>query len=334
MTVKWTEGFEAHGTQGYLERKYAAVIGAVSTSSPGRLHGFFGNFGGQLVTPSLGVQDTWTMGFALLLNNANTGATFIVMSGASEQFRVVTSPSGSGFVWKIKRGSTVLETTVTVHALSVWHYFEVQVTVDPSAGAYEIRHNEQTLTSDTGVNTANTGAAGADVFSMRTEVTGLFDDVYICDDQGGVNDTFLGDQMVSVILPSADGASSEWTPSGGGTHASLVDDSRTSPNDADYVSSDTNGQKDLWEYQDDGLVTGEIAAIQVWTAGRMETTGTRTIRSKFRASGGAEANGPSHVVQSEITREFGAVYENNPDTGLPWTLSELNSSQFGVEVVS
>ena len=76
-----------------------------------------------------------------------------------------------------------------------------------------------------------------------------YDDWYVCDNSGPVNNNFLGDVQVGLLLPNAAGDAAGWTGSGGGAHYGYVDENPLD-SDASYVETDQSGAEELWNYQD------------------------------------------------------------------------------------
>lgn len=339
MTNHWVEGFETHATSTYLNRKYASGGGTLSATT-GRLFGnaiFISGSGGHLSTPSFGVQNTWIVGFGFKLASSVLGSpTVTVMSGASEQCSITVVSSGAGYVWRLRRGSTTIATSATVRNLNTWYYVELKVTArDGTDGVYELRVDEIADISGSGVNLANTGADGADVFQFSATTNNpSWDDIYINDDQGSANNDFEGDSAVRGILPNGDGASSDWVPSTGSSHFAMVDDTATSSNDNDYNRGVNNGDRDLYDYENlAGLLNGPIAAVMVTSDMHMETTGTATVKVVVR-QGGVNFDAATHTVNGTGVRAYTQVIENSPDDSAPWEVADLDGAQFGVEKVS
>lgn len=339
MTNHWVEGFETHATSTYLNRKYASGGGTLSATT-GRLFGnaiFISGAAGSLVTPSLGVQNTWIIGFGFKITTSVLGTpTVTIMSGSSEQCRITAVSSGAGYVWRLLRGATTIATSATVRSLATWYYVELKVTVrDGTDGVYELRVDETADISGSSVNLANTAADGADVFQFSaTTSNAAWDDIYINDDQGAANNDFLGDSAVRGILPNGDGASTGLTPSTGSSHYVLVDDTATNPVDTDYNRAVNVGDRDLYDYENlTGLLNGPISAVMVTSDMRMETTGTGQMKVVVR-QGGVNFDQATHTVNGTGVRAYTQVIENSPDDSAPWEVADLDGAQFGIEKVS
>lgn len=338
MTNVWLEGFEIHQSSTYLARKYAAAGGTLAPTA-GRLFGSglqISGASGNLTTPSFGVQNTWIVGFGFKLGAVLGTPTLTLMSGASQQCSLSVTSSGAGYVWVLKRGATTIATSAVERTLATWYYVELKVTVrDGTDGVYELRVDETVDISGSGVNLANTASDGADVimFSATTD-NPTWDDIYINDSTGTVNNDFLGDSAVRGILPNGDGASTAWVPSTGSSHFALVDDPATSPADTDYNSGVTPGDRDLYDYENlTGLLNGPIASVMVTSDMRMETSGTATVKVVVR-EGGVNFDAATHTVNGTTVRGYTQVIENSPDDSAPWEIADLDAAQFGVEKVT
>lgn len=345
MALRWFEGFETHRVSSQLSRKYASTAGfGAGTSEAGRVSG--NAMSGQivLVSKSLGLDNTWTIGFGLYVPANFTASTngVYLEKGALEQVHVGFVNTAGSFNLTVQRGATVLGTTSANFAYGIWHYFELKVTVRTGTnGSYELRQNEISVLSGTGVNTANAGSDGADIFALRcTNVANRWDDIYVCDSvdlgDGLPNNDFKGDSQIRGGLPNAVGDVQQFTPGTGTTHHTLVDDGATSaPTDGtDVVHSDTNGQKELFGFGDLAAVNGNIYGLMICSQMAMNAAGARTLKHVYRNLADAEFNPANFVVNSTAYTEFQDVLPINPISALPWTETEINDAQFGVEVVS
>jgi hypothetical protein len=346
MACVWIEGFETHIGTNQMSRKYASLSGSF-TAQAGRV---FGSAAGMqstvAVTPPVASGNTFVIGFGMRFTShtSTPGEQGLYCElGADEQCHImVETGSGLGVRWVLKRGTTTIDTSPYVD-VAVWHYMELKLTVRTGTnGAYELRHNGVDIMSGTLVNLADTGGDGWDTFAFRFSSnlsTALrFDDMYVLDGTGSKNNDFLGPSVVEGILPTAEGTTIDWTiGSGGSTHWDQVNDLATTPDDTTSGGinhSDTNAQKDLYNYADLANITGTIHAVQVGTQLAMNASGTRTVKTKYRDPDTTEADGASHVVDSTAYDEFTEVFDDNPASAVAWDVTDIDDGQFGVEVVS
>lgn len=347
MAGKWLEGFETHTNLTQLQRKYASATGSISVNA-GRV---FGNAGGPnafvAVTPSMGLSTTYIIGFGLRiasqLTALNSGAQgFYIEKASTEQCHIEFVNNVGSFEVRILRAGTTIATTSSAFAYGVWHHFEISLTIDPSTGAYEVRHNETNVLSGSGVNLANAGTSQADIFAFRftSNVSANFsmDDFNIKDTTGSDNNTFLGDFIVEGSLPNANGSTIQWTnDAGSGSNFQNVQDSGGSAPDetgpGGTNSSNTSGQKDLYDFAPLTQVNGAIAFVQVGVQLAMAAVGSRDVKIKYKDNGGTEADVSTVTVASTAYDEFYAVMDQNPAVPGDWDVTDIDGGQFGVEVV-
>lgn len=347
MAGKWLEGFETHTNATQLSRKYATQSGSITVGA-GRV---FGNSGGinalVTVTPSLGLADTWIIGFGVRINSQQTGLNsgnqgIYLEKGATEQCHIEFVNNAGSFEVRLRRASTTIATTTSTFAYGVWHHFEISITVHPSTGAYELRHNEINVLSGSGANLANAGTSQADIFALRfssnVATVFLLDDINVKDTTTSEANTFLGDLVIEGRLPNGAGATTQWTnDAGSGSNWENVDDPANAAPDETGAggtnSSDTSGQKDLYAFEDLVEIDGDIAFIQVGVQLAMAATGSRSVKIKYRDDGGTEADASTVSVASTAYDEFSVVLDQNPAVPADWDVTDINGGQFGVEVV-
>jgi hypothetical protein len=340
MALRWIEGFEIDQSGTYYDRKYAEAAG-LNNFLTGRLHGkcLSTSISTEFRPASFGVQNTWILGFGF----QHAGASVEDLSdiyiafrrGAEENLRLqFVQDTSTTFKIQVKRGSTVLDTSAAYSA-EQWHWFEFKALLDPAAGTYELRHNESTDVSDTGVNTAESGTAGADIIDFQLRYAGLYlDDLFLCDGSGSNNNDFLGDCVIEGRLPTGDGTTTNFTPSAGVDHYAVLDDPAATPNDSDYVSSNTVGHIDLLTFDNLSFITGQVYGVMVHASIGLDSSGSRTMRAKCR-SGGSNYNGSSTwTINSTLFKHFTEIFEVDPDTSSLWTIGDVDSAEFGFEVVS
>lgn len=338
MALLFFEGFEVDGGNSTaLGRKYDLASSASGTGT-GRLHGTACALAnGRLRTRSL-TSPTGTVVVGFGYQDSNTGSSaggfeVVILNGVNEQLKLVTvSVTTSTFRIDLYRGATLLASSASYSTLN-WHYFEFKAVIATgTGGSYELRHNETTDFSDTGVNTANSGSASWDAIDLNNTAgtTGIrIDDIYVLDGTGSVNNDFLGDSVVEGRLPTGDGATLDWTPSTGSAHWSLLDDT----DDATRVTTDTPGDIDYLTFDSLSFITGTIHGVMTITTVGLDQLGSRTMRNKV-LSAAATANGATQAVETTTFSSIFDVFETDPNTSSAWSISAVNAASFGFELVS
>lgn len=339
----WLDGMDMYGSstgsqQVGLEYKYpGAVTSSVTRIQTGRISNFCISHETtaelSLTTPNLGNMVTVIVGFALKVGTL--GACRLVNLREDDN-------STTGFNLRLKadgalevyRNTTLLATTATTPIVTgTWYFIEMKVTVNNS-GSYEIRVNTNNVLSGS-ADTQN-GATNAYANRVRfgdwlvgypANLAIKYDDVYICDGTGSVNNDFVGPCKVETIKPTSD-VVSDFTPQTGADNFAMVDDA--APNDTDYVESSTPTDKD--RYGMGNLSTsGDILGIMVNAVARVTDASPFDIDLIVK-SGSTEDTAASQAVTGTDYVTFTKVYEENPDTTDPWTVSEVNGLEAGFQV--
>lgn len=343
MTLKWIEGFETHRILSQLTRKYNSTSGSGAiTSQTGRVAGFAISGQPVLVTASFGSpQNVGILGFGLYITANFTAGTngFYLERGGVEQCSIRFSNTAGTFNLTLTRGGTVIATSTSNFAYGQWHFFELKVTARTGTnGVYELRHNEVTEFSGSSVNLAGSGSDGIDNIALRmaANIDVRWDDIYFCDDQGSINNNFKGDSQIRGGLPNGAGDVQQFTLGTGATHHLLVDEAATSaPSDGTDVNfDDTNGHKELYDFQDLSTVNGNIYGLMLCSQLAMNAAGSRVLKHVYRDISNTEYNPANFTVNSTTYTEFQNILEQNPISAVDWTESDINNAQFGVEVVS
>ena len=340
MVMRWMDGGELWGSAAKAARAYLSSTGlSYPTGDPRITPGVrsISSNGGHQTTPSLGVQNSWVVGFGLQApSSAAGGWQFRFLNAAAEQLRLQALADGVNFELRIMRGATEVAVTNEDFAPNLWHYFEFSATLT-NTGSYELRHNEQNVLSDAGpVDLQDLGSSGADGFSWFHNTGGTswdMDDLWINDSTGSVNNDFLGDTVLFALKPTAD-QSVQWTPepSSPTSNWDKVDEAGDTSSDSDWVETDTNTDTDLYEFANvPATGIGTIHAVKLSFNGRMETAGSSTLTSKFRDSGGSTADGDDVVFDGTAFVEEPVIFDEEPVAMSAWTASAIDGGRFGME---
>lgn len=296
-------------------------MGDLGNSSPG--YKTFGTSYGSLIA-----------GFGFRTQHIVAGHIFSFREGGTIQTsvyrdlnnRLVVTRNGVGIGGP---GATVLST-------NVYYYIELKVVFATGAtGSFTLRVNGVNELTGTNVQTAATANANANQIGCHGyQASGAFndfDDFYLCDAAGTVNNDFLGDVRVQAILPSAAGATTQWTPSAGANYTTV--DEATPNDDTDYNSSATVNQIDTYAYGDVTPTTGTVKAIQTNCYVRKDDAGIRTVAPVIRTGGVdyVQANLPNLSTSYQYLPQ---PIENNPGTAAAWTIAEVNAAEFGVKMIA
>lgn len=334
MALRWIEGFETFDTtltnniDAYLNFKYANAISC--TLRAGRIGGYSMRCQNVLQWQSFAPLSTWIIGFGYKKDNSFTEGVVAFMDGGTNQFDIRVD--GSGLLYATQNGNFIAGSNGTTTLLNgVWYYIEVKGTINTTTGSVEVMVNGVQDINVTNVNTQTTGNAASNNFRFFPLSSYCeYDDVYICDTTGAVNNDFLGDNRVEAIMPTGAGANTDWTPL---TPPNFSEVNEIPPDgDTSYVSSNTPGNVDTYAFGNlTGITTG-IKGLQVNILNRKDDAGSREIAPVVR-SGGTDYTGNTFAVLDNYSTAV-QVYEEDPDTSAAWLVAGVNAAEFGQEVIS
>lgn len=290
------------------------------------------------ITKSIAATGTVVVGFALRVAALPTVAVVVarVLEGATAHVDLRMDTAGRLFF--TRAGTTIGLVGTTALAAGSWYYLEAKITISDTVGVASLRINGVSELNGAGLDTRNAGTSGVvDVVGLAG-VTGLtatvdFDDLYICNAAGTVNNDFLGDIRVEAIFPTAEATYSAWLPSVGTDNALNVDESP--PNsDTDYNSSATALDKDTFAMTNITPTSGTIKGVQPCLFARKDDAGTRVIAPMSRQGATDYVSATTHSIGDAYAYHT-QIMELNPATGLPWTIADVNTnSEFGYRLES
>lgn len=335
MAVVFFDGFDLYASASHLSRR-----GWTGNSPTNFQTGRFGS--GQsfrtaqasttnATTKTLTATDTLTVGFGhknsnVGTNNANGSDYLVLFNGTTVICRMGITNAG-----QVRFGRGDYTTNLICQSASglvitdAWNYFEVEFTRNGSTGAVNIYMNGALIASASG---ANTGASSIDKVGLMSGNGGNtdYDDFYLLDAA-----TKLGEMKCEVVRPSADTATSDWTPLSGTDNFAMVDETLID-DDTTYNSSATVGQKDLFDLSDLSSTPASIAAVNIILTARKDDATAREIRHNMK-NGATTTNGTTRALSASYVM-YTDTYETNPDDSAPFTGADINAMQIGYEVVT
>lgn len=342
MTEKWTtSGVSGSGsviTIAASGRRSSSAFrwttgGSAGGASTGYLH--------KGLTPG---DTTCVVGFAVLVPSGTVGTVGMplaaIRDGTTPQVLLRLNADYSLSVVRGAQNGTVLATSPVVLSAGLFAYVEWKVTIHNTAGTVAVRVNgvsvpALSLSSQDTQNTATTQwtavAVGTAESVASTHAAGTrnvdWDDLYVLDGTGAAPwNTFLGDCRVDVRAPTAEGASSAWTPSTGTDNALTVDEA--APNDdTDYNAAVTTGLTDTFVVPDAPVAGATIFGVQHCLAMKKMDAGVCTVAPVIR-HGGTDYVGAN--LSPVTSYAYGLqIAQTNPGTGAQWTEADFNAAEFG-----
>jgi hypothetical protein len=305
-----------------------------SSNSSGARVGDFTSFGAFIwagVTGSNPIYCGWAQ-YSFGFINLN----IVLRQNGTAHVNVIMNNNG---VITIQRGlSTTLATyTIPNYTPNSWYYYEIGTVIADVSGSVEFRVNGQTVISASNVDTRN-GAnpwvdeIGFDVPQL-TSLAYYITDWYVTDTNGSNPKTngFLGDIRIFSTIPNASGDTLNFLPLSA-SNFQMVDDGNSPDNDSTFVSASISGSMDLFRTTRYTGSFTDIYGVGIKTLARKTEPGSRNIQMVIK-SGSTVTYSPSQSVL-DTYRYHAAVFETNPNTGLPWSSSaEINDSQIGYTII-
>jgi hypothetical protein len=283
--------------------------------------------------PQAQESDYVTMGFAIYCGAYNTVSSVLCSlnsdDNATTHLTVQITSSGKLFV---QRGVSNLGPFVPFAVRpNAWTYVEVQARLHSTLGFVLVQINGVNVLNVTGVNTKNGGTKTTfDTLVLCNPLfTGggpTYDDVYI---MTGTGDSFLGDINIERLLPNADGAVNGFLGSDGDSVQNFLLVDEAPPNKTDYVGASAVSTEDLYGLTDLVHTTGTVVGVTHQAIARKSDSGYREIKIVNRRTGDFTS------VALPLTTMWDAYHytlANDPETGVPFTIANVNSLQSGVVV--
>ncbi len=340
MSLLFFDGFD-HLSAAGMSLKYSGSnlsSASVGSSTPDTRHGTGQWVGttntGFHLTQSFSARATWIVGFAAYFGAMPSSVSICaLMDNATIQATIEVNADGTLSVTRNGTAVTGGTSSVTIQP-ATWNYIEWKCTIANSiaASSCQVRLNGTVIiTVATGQDLQNTANASATGFRIKGASSTLhcFDDLYICDNAGGVNDDFLGDVKVITLRPSGAGNSTDWTPSAGANYE--TQDETQGDGDTTYVSESSVGDHDTYTF---GNIsdTGTVIGVQTSMYARKDDAGTREIAAVIR-SGGTDYDGATRALTTSYV-VYWEVSEEDPATTAPWDITGVNAIEAGPKLIT
>ena len=268
----------------------------------------------------------------------------ILYDSATAQVGWKLNSNGSISVYRgATSGSTLIGTTttglITLNSVSTADYKMVELEVVFATGAtgtVKLRVNDTEVLNVSSVQTSNTANAYCTHYAISGSNAGSegvnYDDLYVNDDTGSApHNTYYGEAfVVERVLPNADGNSSQWTRSTGTNNYAMVDD--TGNDDTDYVSSSTTNQIDTYGCSNLTNASGTVIGIEHNMIIRKDDVANRVVAPVIR-TGGTDYPQTNRTATGTYTLWYERI-NTNPNTSLPFSISDINGIEIGVKLTT
>lgn len=220
-------------------------------------------------------------------------------------------------------------------SLDVWHRLEMKATIHNTAGAVEVRVDENPVIVLTNVDTQDSGSSTivdtVTIYAGFNTARQHFTNIVFIDDTGTDNTGFIGGARVITLYPNADTSQKDFTPDSGSTNYDRVNES-PQDDDTSYVESNTVAHKDLYEMDDLTVNPIQIFGLSITAILRKDDSGSRTVKT-IGEQGGTEDQSPE-IFPATAYRVYEYIIENDPASGGDWTKITIDNMKAGYVVQS
>jgi len=279
------------------------------------------------------VTSTVVIGFAFKYSRQANTEFLRFRDGATTQVGVFMTNGGA---LQFQTGGTVeIGRSATLISPDTWNYIEIKIAFHNTAGTLEMRLNGSSVAGIpeiTSLDTSLSGDAECDsiIFFGSNDIAPILDDVYILNTSGSRLNDFIGDVRIETIYPTGVGASSDWTPLAG-TNWEAVDE-LVPDDDTTYVESSTSTDKDRHAHGNLVGTPDTVHAVAVNAYAKRTVNGVGDVRAVAH-DGTTEGVGAVFTPTLNTYQWAQTIFEDHPSGAAVWTAAEINSGQFGFEVV-
>jgi len=278
----------------------------------------------------IGQKSSIIFGFAWRANlNPGIGSIMSFKSSGTAVLSLMLSRNGVIWIEDYNRNSAGASAKRLIHTRR-WNYFEIKATFHPTAGTVVVHHNGLEVINTTGNDFGNSYYADNLQLTYGSSVRGdqSFDDMYLIDPNTSGASDFLGPIVVRSLKPTSDTATADFTPSEGSDHFAVVDDDRA--DGATYLESSTINDDDLFGFASIPSEIATLKGVSLETASAVTGSQPKETVSLCKSGSAALQEIESQTTIAVDFEQFDSIIEDDPDTGVPWTISGLNAAQFGV----
>lgn len=288
--------------------------------------------GGESLTKFLDDQGTLIVGVAIKFDHTGTASSLIEIAnhvGPQVELRLNSSAK-----LIITSNGTTLATGTTTLLPNTFYFIEFKVTFSASCAANSCVAQVGGVTEVTVPATSNTAPNGTfgNRVSLRYDwfvAIFTYDDFYICDGTGSLNNDFLGDVRVEVLLPNADGHYTDFTVHGGGSAFSAIDET-AEDGDTSYIFTNTVGDISTFLFPNLSTTPQTIFGMQLINVARKDDAGSRALAGMIRFNF-VDYVGDDQGVTDTYTYQT-SLWETNPATSALWIGGDINLLEAGCKL--
>jgi hypothetical protein len=264
------------------------------------------------------------VGFAVKMALPLTSITNISFQDSVAAAQCFLQYDSSG-VLSLVRGSTVLASVAL--SSGVWHWLECEIVIG-NAGTFKLYIDGVLSINFSGdnQNSATNSFASIKVGS-GTATTTLFDDLYIANSDGTLNNALYGEVVSRLIYPNGDTVS-QWTRNTGATDSAAIDDPLGTPDDdTTRIDSSVVGNKNTHAMATLTNV-GTVHAVKGIIRATKTDAGARTIKHGVKS--GATEQQASIGVAGSYGNSFN-YWETSDGVSTQFNQATIDSIEMTIE---
>ena len=344
MSLLWLDSFESYGTTIGGAPSPTGIIGSKYVATGENYldvdNGFAGrgieinSSGVRFTTPAINTDPTLIVGFNYYLNSTSydrTNKTLINLMQPSGYGVSLYHYNGEVYVRQGAYNGTILGNTTGLGLQRfTWYHIELKVFCDTTAGTYEVKIGGKTVLNGTG-NTDKYTDTYFDRVRLNNEWTSkdIFDNLYVCNSLGTVNNNFLGNIQVRVARPDLDDTANFVTTTPSANHYANTND-EVSDENTSYSQDNTSGRRELYDHS---TITGLDSVIGINQNARLRTNSGVSESFKHLTKSGATELASSNVSTANTAYfTFTNIVEQDPNISAAWTPTTVNAAKFGIEL--
>lgn len=335
MSVVFMDGFD-HLSAADLVLKWASTSSTVGASKTTGIYGFGSaqrilGANRTIQTPPLTAAATYIVALHVRFESLPASDVILLNWRESTTSHCDLRLTAAGALRATRNGTSLGISSTGIIATGTWYWLAVQVTVHDTTGVVTVYLNNTSVLALTSQDTRNGGTGVVDNVQVNTPSSGNNDlDNFVLLDTSGSTLNAIPTEEWRIDTQTATGAgnSTQFTPSTGSNWQNV--DDATQDGDSTYNSSSTSGHTDLFAIAD--FSGGTPRAVQTCITARRDDAGPREIREKCR-SGSTNYNGTTQAITASYA-VYRQIREVDPNTSAAWTGSNLNSAEFGYELVT
>jgi hypothetical protein len=329
MALLWVDGFDHYRTSGDFSSAdfagiYAAGAGIARVSSTT----VFGSYACQtdstgntvMLGKAIPAADTVGVGFHWQ-NIAHTSGTAGIVRFRNGTTDIATLALSNGVI-TLRTGGTggsVVGTATLAPSPATFYHLEFKIVRHASTGILELYVNGSLDTQVTGL---ALGSSSVDMIHFGFIPTSnqpqmIYDNLFIWDDSGSVNNDVMGEHNVETLFPSGDTSQADWTG-----NATNLDDVPYS--DATLVTSSTVGDRSEFDLGNLASTDVTIAGIMALVRASKDDANPTIVDFGLRASS-TDSLGQVSPSQASFAWEP-HIMEVNPATTAAWLAGAVNSA--------